>query len=426
MALKKAFPRVITTIFAALTVLSSSYPACAQAINPTEQEIALAGSPFAVAVTPNGQYVFASLSGATNGIAIIKQGHSSASLVRVLATGGGTFGLTVTPDGKYLLDTVQAINGSTTPSGAQIIDIKKAVAGQSDAILGTVPTGTNSGPIEVALSNDNRFFFVTNEDNETVSVINFKKALASGGNASSVVGNIPVENLPVGLAFSGDGRYLYVSNEAANTTDPGYNPSACNTPTGVGTGTTPGPEGTLSVIDLHKAEINPAASVLASVYAGCSPVRVVLSADSRVAWVTARAEDDLLAFSTQALLRDPAHALISTTPVGTAPVGVQLFDNDRYIAIANSNRFTTGQTGTVSILGYAKALGGAGESATLGTFPAGDFPRQWALSDNGQFLYLTEFSSNLLAIFPLPALIGDVSDFPKAPGFPAFPVFPKF
>ena len=114
------------------------------------------------------------------------------------------------------------------------------------------------------------------------------------------------------------------------------------------------------------------------------------------------------------------------TPVGTAPVGVQLFDNDRYIAIANSNRFTTGQTGTVSILGYAKALGGAGESATLGTFPAGDFPRQWALSDNGQFLYLTEFSSNLLAIFPLPALIGDVSDFPKAPGFPASPIFPKF
>ncbi len=82
-----------------------------------------------------------------------------------------------------------------------------AIAG---AIVATVGTGAGSGPIEVGLSNDNRFVFVTNEDNETVSVIDFWKAIAAP----------PVENLPVGLAFSGDGRYLYLSNESANTTDP--------------------------------------------------------------------------------------------------------------------------------------------------------------------------------------------------------------
>ena len=132
--------------------------------------------------------------------------------------------------------------------------------------------------------------FATNEDNETVSVIDFRRALASGGGPTSLIGNIPVEQLPVGIAFSPDGRYAYVSNEAANPTDPGYDPAACNTPTGIGTGTTPGPAGILTVVDLRKAERNPAQSVLASVYAGCSPVRVVLSEDGRVAWVTARAE----------------------------------------------------------------------------------------------------------------------------------------
>jgi DNA-binding beta-propeller fold protein YncE len=377
--------------------------------NPPIQEIALPGSPFAVAAMRDGKYVFASLSGATGGIAILKQGSSSLSLVRILPTGGGAFGLAITSDSRYLLDTVQPNRGATTPAGVQIIDLRKAVAGDSDTIIGTVPTGTGSGPVEVGLSNDNSVVFVSNESNETVGVIDFEKALRTGGNASSVVGFIPVEQLPVGLAFSGDNRYLYVSNEAANPTDPGYDPNACQTPTGIGTGTTPGPQGTLSVIDVRKAETDPADAVLASVYAGCSPVRVVLSQDSSVAWITGRAEDNVLAFNTSALLNDPANALLVRTPVGTAPVGIQLFDHDRFIAIANSNRFTTGQTGTVSILDYEQALAGAGASATLGTFPVGQFPRQWAVSNNGKFLYLTEFSSNILGVLTVPALVKDLN-----------------
>jgi DNA-binding beta-propeller fold protein YncE len=387
---------------------SAASAASAPAINPVRQDLSLPGSPFAVTTTPNGEYAFASLSGATNGIAIIKQGRTSASLVGVLPTGGAAFGLTVTGNGKYLLDTVQQVADSTTPSGMQVIDIRKAIAGQSGAILGTIPTGSGSGPIEVALANDDRFAFVTNEDNETVSVIDLSKALASGESASSLIGNIPVEQLPVGLAFSPDGRYLYISNEEANSTDPGYNPDACNIPAVVGTGTTPGPKGTLTVVNLPEAEKDPAHSVLASVYAGCSPVRVVLSDDGKVAWVTARAQDDVLAFSTHRLLTDPSHALLSTTPVGVAPVGIQLFDNDRLIAVADSNRFTTGQAGSVSILNYSKALSGAGSAATVGTFAAGDFPRQWGLPDNGRFLYLTEFSSNVLAVFPVSDLVNEV------------------
>ena len=399
---------LLTAILTIGVLFAGPSLASAQPIDPTVQNLSLPGSPFAVATSHDGRYVFASLSGATSGIAIIKQDHASAHLVRVLPTGGGAWGLTVSRDGRYLLDTVQPAAGATTPEGVQIIDIRKALAGRSDAILGTVPTGAGSGPIEVALSNDNRFIFATNEDNETVSVIDFRKALASRASASSLIGNIPVEQLPVGLAFSPDGRYLYISNEAANPTDPGYDPNACQTPTGIGTGTTPGPQGTLTVVDLRTAQRDPAHSVLASRFAGCSPVRVVLSKDGRVAWVTARAEDDVLAFSTRRLLSDPSHALLSRTPVGVAPVGIQLFDHQRLIAVANSNRFTTGQAGTVSILDYRKALSGAGASATLGTFVAGDFPRQWGLSDDERFLYLTEFSSNTLAIFPVRGLVENV------------------
>ena len=65
-----------------------------------------------------------------------------------------------------------------------------------------VPTGADSGPIEVGLSKDDRFVFVSNGDNETISVIDFRKALVSGESATSIVGTIPVEQLAEGLALS--------------------------------------------------------------------------------------------------------------------------------------------------------------------------------------------------------------------------------
>ena len=65
------------------------------------------------------------------------------------------------------------------------------------------------------------FVFVSNEDNETISVIDFRKALVSAESASSIVGTIPVEQLAEGLAFSAKGRYLYSTNEEADSSDLG-------------------------------------------------------------------------------------------------------------------------------------------------------------------------------------------------------------
>jgi hypothetical protein len=53
----------------------------------------------------------------------------------------------------------------------------------------------------------------------------------------------------------------------------------------------------------------------------------------------------------------------------------------------------------------------------VGTFASGDFPRQWGLSDDGRFLYLTEFSSNILGIFPVSDLVNDVRPFDPHLGF---------
>lgn len=376
------------------------------------QHVSLPGSPFGVLTTRDGRYVFVSLSGPTNGVAVLQQGKPFAAVVRLVATCGPAFGLTMTNDGRYLLVAIQG--GGSCTSGVQFIDVRKAIAGDPGAAMGTVPTDPSA--IEVGLSVDNSLVFVANElsapmagEPDTVSVIDFNEALTSGQSVSSVIGDIPVDHGPVGLAFSRNGRYLYVTNETALPTQPFYDATACVIPDGGGGCPGPtheGPGGTLIVVDVDTARTDPGSSVVADISAGCSPTRVILTNDDNVAWVSARDENNLRAFSTDAIFADPAHALLSTTPVGSAPDGARPFSHNRFIAVANTNRFDTciGAGGTVTILDFAKALNGAGVAATVGSFDAGVFPRQWALSPDGELLYLTEFGSDTLAIFPVSSI----------------------
>jgi DNA-binding beta-propeller fold protein YncE len=151
----------------------------------------------------------------------------------------------------------------------------------------------------------------------------------------------------------------------------------------------------LSVISLAKAERDPARSVIATVPAHCQPVRVAVSADGRTVWVTARASDQLLAFSATRLISDPSHALLAAVRVGEAPVGLALTSGDQRVVVADSNRFNaSGAHSDLTVVSAPAAL--AGRSAILGTIPAGSFPREMALEPNGDTLLVGNFASKQL------------------------------
>lgn len=371
------------------------------------QQIALPGSPFAVVPNLDASTLFVSISnqtsGQTNGIAIVGNGSGTASLERVLPTGGRPFGLALSANGRYLIGAVQAA-GQTGKTGLQIIDTAKAVASNVGAILATVPLPSNSGPIEVAWSRNNQFIFVTKERGAAVTVINFQKALFTRGGTASIIGDIPVGQAPVGLDLSPDGQYLYVTSQIATAKAAGYNASVCLASNGVSRTA----QGSLTVVNIPQAVLDPAHAIVSEVVAGCTPVRTSLSSDGSTAWVTARGDNALLALRLSDVLANSDGALISSTPVGPAPVGLALFDQGMYIAVANSNRFAAGQAGSVSIVKQSGALAGVGTSAVVSTFAAGSFPRQWGQSPDGQQLYLTEFSSGVLDIYAVPALLAGI------------------
>jgi DNA-binding beta-propeller fold protein YncE len=343
---------------------------------PTSMEPA-PGTPFGVAVTADGRWSFVSLPG-TGTVGVYRIGGPAApALARQVDTGEQLLGEALTPDGRYLL-------AADDDGGAAVISVSRAEQGGAGALLGTLSDPDGTGAIEVAVSPDGRFAFVSLEDSAAIAVFDLRQALTRGFGASDFVGTVPAGLAPVGLAVSPDGRWLYATSEIALGARPSPGTQAAGVPLGG--------EGTLTVISLRRAETDPATSVVSTVDAGCGPVRVITSADGSVVWVTARESDRLLGFSAARLRTDPAHAVIASAEVGEAPVGLALVDGGTRIVVADSDRFSAPDaTSSLAVVDVRAAL--AGQPALLGYLRAGGFPRQMALEPGGRTLLVTNFSS---------------------------------
>jgi len=182
-----------------------------------------------------------------------------------------------------------------------------------------------------------------------------------------------------GVTMSHDGKYLYVTSEGASVD---INPETMmpyRDPTNVATSPngailcpgcpnllngcdnkSDGPNATnglLTVIDVGKAKRGLGqASIITSIASGCSPVRVVETANGQYVFVATRGKNTQLplppeqgASGYQVLVFDRA-TLVSHSPNdalvgygdthGTGPVGMALFgNNDSLLAVANGNRY---------------------------------------------------------------------------------------
>jgi DNA-binding beta-propeller fold protein YncE len=201
-----------------------------------------------------------------------------------------------------------------------------------------------------------------------------------------------------GVTVSHDGRLLYVVHEAA--IPPYENPTNSSNPilvtgkTCFQRGSDPAYNGLLTVIDVFKAIAGFGQdSILRTIASACSPTRVVETRDGRHIWVAARGSNKVLAFDVWKLLFSPNDALVGHADSGgTAPVGLALFNNDQFLAVANSNRFTDGTHGTtnVAILDVGN-LSGVAVKATIDSENIYSFPRGVTLGPDGTTLYVANF-----------------------------------
>jgi DNA-binding beta-propeller fold protein YncE len=312
-------------------------------------------------------------------LAVISDRESLPRVVREISlssVGANPGSLALTHDGRYLL----VADGS----GAVVISAARAERGERGAVVGRLLAATALGyqaddsAIEVSISPDDRFAFVSLEYASRIAVFDFQRALGHRFHVSGFVGTIRLGFAVVGTAFSPDGRWLYATSEL---------------------GSASGREGgKVSVIDVHEAETRPGRSVVASAPAGCDPVRVAVSPGGSIVWVTARESSSLLAFSAARLRADPRHALLARVRVGPAPVGLAVTRGGRLVIVLDSNRFSSTQAGELSVVDTKAAL--AHRHAVIGSISVGAFPREATVVPRRNWLLVTNFGSNQLDVIP--------------------------
>lgn len=327
------------------------------------RQTTLPGRPFGVVPVGDGIHALVSLSGSgAPVVGILNIAGRIPRMQRTIMLPIGTFaaGLAVSHNHKFAL--VADFNG------AAVIDLARLIAGQPSPILGQLGNNPAAEAIEVAISKDDQYAFVSNEYGDTIAVYNVAKAMRNGfGSAGVRVGDIPIGSDPVGLALAPDGKTLYAVNEGVADI-----------------------KGSLIAINVARAEKSPSNAIIRRVAAGCHPGRIVLSANGRTAWVAARGSNAVLSFDTAKL------TLRSVTRVGTQPVGLLLVDKDRTLLVANSNRFSpTHAVGSVSVVNTAKP-------AFTKTIPAKVFPREFGYVPSRHEVLLTNFNSQTLESFRAP------------------------
>ena len=338
------------------------------------QSVAVGAHPFGVNTTPDGKFTFVSRA---DGIVVLSNGSGLAPAVdHVISVPGLQKAAALTHNGKYL---VAALN-----SGAVVVDVAAAEQGSSQAIVGTLTSSFGSGAVEVGISPDDKFVFVTLQESAAMAVFNLQTALTHGFGSSAVVGKVSLGQQPVGLTFSPDAKLMYVTSMTKAKTQGAA-------------------VGTVSVIDTALAETTPSKAVKASADAGCDPVRAIT--DGTTVWVTSRESNALLGFSASRLVSDPEHALVARVDVGAAPIGETFArsGSQTRILVADSN--TQNQSGvapTVAVVNPAKAL--RRQSALLGYVSTGQLPRQFTIQPGGKTALVTNDVAGQLQAIDLATL----------------------
>lgn len=375
------------------------------------------GNPTSALTTQDGRYVFVSVTnvggpnfnlpdalassrpGVVSGVQVFRNVRGKLQSAGFISLGShGANGLAFLPGGKTLVVAVG-------DAGVAFLDVQGTIHGKVTPYFAA--QGEGAGTFNVAVTPDGKYVFSANEyghfqqNRGNIGITAVQADSAGRVTHPQTIGRIPAGNKAPGLTISPDGSRVYVASEILTADNKSHiagagNPILIKQDCVQRIGTPAQRNGYITVIDVHRA-VTPGllgTAVLSRVASGCSPVRLVETADASTLFVSARGDNKILAFNPRLLDSDPDHAFLRAFDSGgIAPVGIRLFDHDRKLAVSNSNRFTD-SPGTVAILDLSRPK----QSALLQTMSAGVFPRNISLCPDGQSLFLTDYSSRILEV----------------------------
>lgn len=256
-------------------------------------------NPDAVAVTPNGEYVYVA-NPTLNTVSVISTVNNT--VTANINVGVNPGGVAVTPNGEYVYVTNEGNTPdfeTTPPSGGSL----SVISTTTNTVTATLPVGP--GAVGVAFTPNGKFAYVTNAESSTVSVINTA--------TYNVTANITVGEGTDGVAVTPNGKYVYVTNED---------------------------NGSVSVIST--ATNNVTATIAGIAY----PRGVAITPNGEYVYVTGDAPSPSLGYGVVSVISTTTNTVTSNITVGSSPFGVTITPNGEYTYIACSN-----YAGLVNVIG---------------------------------------------------------------------------
>ena len=343
-----------------------------------------------------------------------------------LAIGDSPRGVAHAQD-KMLMYVVNTIDDTVT-----ILDTAGGTdntVGNADDVVGTVDVG--NFPLGVAYAQDKMLMYVTNADDNTVTILDTAGGTDNTvGNADDVVGTVDVGNFPLGVAYAQDKMLMYVTNTNDNTvtildTAGGTDNTVGNADDVVGTVDVGiGPEGvayaqdkmlmyvtnaddnTVTILDTAGGTDNTVGNVddvLGTVDVGIGPEGVAYAQDKMLMYVT-NADDNTVTILDTAGGTDNTVGnvddVLGTVDVGNFPRGVAYAQDKMLMYVVNAFDDTITILDTAG--GTDNTVGNADD--VVGTVAVGNNPLGVAYAQDKMLIYVTNTSDDTVSVISIPTI----------------------
>lgn len=361
--------RVVRLI--SLFVVFTPFALSAASPNTVVATINVGVTPAGVAVTPDNRFAYVANNNnygipGSDSVSVLNLVNNTLELTITDTSFNEPYTVTINPSGTKAYVTN---SNSTTIT---IIDIA------TNTVIGTI--GGFDGPSGMAITPDGTKAYVNNYggpeglgsgNGTTVRVVDL---------TNNVIIGVPimVGQAPAALAITPDGKYVYVINYVNG--NPGM--------------------GTISVIRTSDNTVISTPGLTG--FSG--PFAIAITPDGKRAYITNFGSNNFAPYGTTVSVVDIAsNTVVATVNLAIQPSGIAITPDGRYAYASNYNTLYAGESftdltagqGTVNIIDIAS------NTVIPPTIAVGQSPDAIAISSDGQFAYVTNYTSNTVSVIAL-------------------------
>ncbi len=339
-----------------------------QVLNRIVATVGVGDTPSDIAITPDGRFGYVANNnndGLVNGDSVSVLNLETNQLFTTIHDASFNEPYTVTINSSGTVAYITNSNGATVT----------AITTRSNTVSNVI-TGFD-GPSGLVITPDEKFAYVNNYGGPILGSGNGRTVRVVDLTSNAIVGAaITVDLAPAALDITPDGAYVYVANYVDG------NPGT----------------GTVSIISTASN------SVIKTIPGFSGPFSIKISSDGLFAYVTNFGSNNFSPYGrTVSVISLETNTIVDTIVVGIQPSGIALSPNGLFAYVTNYNTLYLGAgfTDLTAGQGTVNVINVCNNQVLSQVLLTGASPGSVAVSPDGRFLYVTNYSSNNVSVIDI-------------------------